>query len=199
MSDTAFFTSATVQGMARAVYNATRIPVSVILAQMAIETAYGTSNLWLNCHNPAGINGPGTGVCQGFASYPSYAAAASGYAATYHNGYYARVLAAAASGASPNQVAVALGQSPWAESHYQGRCGTPGCQLIQVMQTFHLTRYDVPTTHTTNPIPTPTTTPGVWVPMVLLAVGLLGLAADESVHYDARHGRWPWERQHPTR
>ncbi len=180
---TSFFASATTQGIARAVFAATHIPVSVILAQMSIETGYGTSNLWRQCHNPAGIKGTG---CGAFQSYPSYAAAASGYAATYHNGYYSHVLAVATSGGSPTQVAVALGQSPWAGSHYAGACGSPGCQLVQQITTYHLTQYDTGSVHPT-PAKTPRQAPpSLVIPIVLFVVSVLAFGADEALRHEDR-------------
>lgn len=140
MSDYTFFTNASVQSLARTVSAQTSIPVSVILAQMADETAYGTSPAWINCHNPAGIKGTG---CYPYQAYSSYAAAAQGYANFYlQNSNYQPVLAAARSGASPQQVAIALGESPWASSHYILN-GQKGGILLNIMQAFHLTQYDV--------------------------------------------------------
>ena len=183
----AFFSSSTVQGIARTVFDSTRIPVSVILAQMSIETGYGTSSLWLSCHNPAGINGTG---CGGFAAYPSYTAAAQGYAATYHNGYYAHVLAVARSGGTPDQVAVALGQSPWASSHYAGSCGSPGCQLVEQIAAYNLTQYDV-----TGPIQKVQQEPAILIPVSLLLLGLLGVGTDIAWIRDQRTGRWFWQKR----
>lgn len=148
---TAFFSSSVAQEIAATVYAQTRILRSVILAQMAVETGFGTSNLWLNCHNPAGINGSGTGGCAGFASYPTYTAAAQGYAATYENGLYSGVLAAAQAGDSAETIAVAVGESPWAASHYRGVCGADGCQLVAMIQQWNLTQYDGTTIKTTTP------------------------------------------------
>lgn len=188
----AFFSSSTVQGIARTVSASTQIPVSVILAQMADETAYGTSGVWLQCRNPAGINGSG---CGGFQSYPSYTAAAQGYAATYHNGYYAHVLAVAASGASPDQVAIALGQSPWASSHYYGY-GQDGGILLNIMQTYNLTQYD----HAASPQPSPHPNPirqqpAVLIPVIFITLGLLGVGTDLAWIRDQRTGRWFWQKR----
>ena len=191
----AFFSSSTVQGIARTVFDSTRIPVSVILAQMSIETGYGTSSLWLSCHNPAGINGSG---CGGFASYASYTAAAQGYAATYHNGYYAQVLAVAGSGGTPDQVAVALGQSPWAHSHYARGCGSPGCQLIEQITTYNLTQYDgasTSTPHATSPVKKIQQEPAVLIPVALLLLGVLGVGTDIAWIRDQRTGRWFWQKR----
>ncbi len=179
---TAFFANPTVLGIARAVFAATKIPVSVILAQMSIETGYGTSALWRQCRNPAGIKGSG---CGAFQSYASYAAAAQGYAATYHNGYYAQVLAVAASGASPQQVAVALGQSPWAGSHYTGNCGSPGCQLIQQITAYNLTQYDTAPAHTAPKTPRQAP-PSLVVPIILFVASVLAFGADEALRHEPR-------------
>lgn len=143
MSDYTFFNNPIVQSMARTVSAQTAIPVSVLLAQMADETAYGTSSAWLNCHNPAGIKGIG---CNPYQAYSSYATAAQGYANFYlQNANYQSVLTIARSGASPQTVAMALGQSPWASSHYILN-GQPGGILINIMQMFNLVQYDISTT-----------------------------------------------------
>lgn len=171
---TAFFHNATAQFIARYVSAATGIPVSVLLAQMSIETYYGTSNLYVHCHNPAGIKG--SGACYPFADYPSYQAGAQGYAHFYlANSYYAPVLAVARSGASPTQVAIALGQSPWARSHYMGTCGSPGCQLVEQMQTYQLTQYDTPATTAATP-PIAASPAAATVSWGYLILGLTGVA-----------------------
>ena len=183
-SPTAFFQNSTTQQIARFVFAATRIPVSVILAQMSIETAYGTSQAYLSCHNPAGIKGSGT--CDPpYAEYATYQAGAQGYANFYlDNSYYASVLATARSGASAQQVAIALGQSPWAGSHYTGHCGSDGCQLIEQINTYQLTQYDTPVSTTTPPVTVPASAPAsapASVPWGYLVLGLTGIALGGGV------------------
>lgn len=142
----AFFLNANVQAMASYVSQSTNIPLSVILAQMADETRYGTSYQWMSCKNPAGLSLNGQLGC-----FTSYQQAEQTYAEYYHNGYYNHVLAVAKSGASPQQVAVAIGQSPWAGTHYDATVCPKGCDymppnpgidLIDIIDEYDLTRYD---------------------------------------------------------
>ncbi len=142
-----------VQYIAAYAHMKTGIPRSVLLAQILWETAGATSNVWYTCHNPAGITG---GSCGGecgsvpcsYAYYPTYQDAAVGYADNYLGGYYNNVLAIARAGGSYAQVCYALGQSPWAGSHYE--CdGVAGEILVQTIQLNGLTRFDaVPATVT---------------------------------------------------
>ncbi len=142
---TAFFTNANVQAVASYVSRSTKIPMSVILAQMADETGYGTSYQWVSCKNPAGL------TLNGLSCFSSYAQAEQTYANYYHNGDYDHVLQAAASGGTPQQVAVAIGESPWASSHYDATvcpngCDymppNPGIDLTNIIAEYDLTKYD---------------------------------------------------------
>lgn len=158
MSDLSFFQSSTTQDFARNVANKTGMPMSVLLAQMAIETSYGTSPLWTGCFNPAGIkwlNGT-------FACYGTLAAGADAYANFYlDNSNYAHVLAEARLGSSPIQVAYALGQSQWDTSGHYSYGGVEGGLLVNVIQNFNLTQYDRIQTSRTDPAGTHrTVTPG---------------------------------------
>jgi len=161
MSAQAFFTNPNVQYIARYVHQYTAIPVSVILAQMADETGYGTSYIWLHCYNPAGING--NGCVFPYQGYSNYADAAKGYVATYLNGDYNNVLAVARSGASPQAVAQAIGNSPWAGSHYILN-GQPGGSLINIINNNNLTQYDSPAPLPSAVKSTPHATPKSQVP-----------------------------------
>lgn len=144
MSSAAFFQQGYVQMIAAYVHSKTSIPVSVIMAQMGDETEYGTSQAWLQCHNPAGIENGGT--CSGIYSYyPTYADAAVGYADFYlQNSNYANVLAVARSGASPDAVCYAIGQSQWALPGHYTYNGVEGGALVSIIQTYNLTQYDKP-------------------------------------------------------
>lgn len=138
MGNASFFTNSTVQGIAVYVSRSTAIPVSVILAQMADETGFGTSYQWVTCDNPAGLSLNGQLGC-----FTSYQQAEQTYADYYHNGYYNNVLSVAKSGASPQQVAIAVGESPWASSHYDANnTGQPGIDLINIIDNYNLTQYD---------------------------------------------------------
>lgn len=147
---------ATAQYLANYVYQQTGILRSVILAQILFETGGLTSAAWNNCHNPAGITGNSEGVyCDGgFQYYPTWQATAEGYVATYRNGYYPSVLQAAQSGAGYEAICRALGQSPWAGSHYACN-GIPGEILIQTIQLNNLTRFDTSSAHPTSAPPGP--------------------------------------------
>ncbi len=159
MSNASFFNSSTVQGIAVYVSRSTTIPVSDILAQMADETGFGTSYQWIACKNPAGLSLNGQLGC-----FTSYQQAEQTYAGYYHNGYYNNVLAVAKSGASPQQVAVAIGESPWASSHYDAdNTGQPGIDLINIINNYNLTQYDRLTTQQTSALHCDTTLYGTYV------------------------------------
>jgi len=144
MTPEAFFQNSVVQSMTSTVSAKTGIPKSVLLAQMADETGYGTSYAWLSSRNPAGIKAaPGAySADPPYAYYSSYEAAAAGWADFYlENTYYSTVLAKARAGASPAAVAIALGQSPWASGHYEVN-GQPGGILVNLINTYQLEQYD---------------------------------------------------------
>lgn len=116
----------------------TGVPVSVILAQWAIETGYGTSSAWLTGHNYAGVS-PGGHV----ASYTDRPSGLAAYISTLSSQFYAAVRGAG----SPSAAAVALGDSPWAASHYGGH----GADLQTVITTNNLARFDTGATLVTGP------------------------------------------------
>jgi len=120
---------------AQAAELATGVLVSVILAQWANETDWGTSPAWVVGHNPAGIS-PG-GV---IARYPSVRAGVSAYIATMFDPDYGPVRAAL----GWNAQAVALGRSPWAAGHYDNGDG-PGSSLVELIRENVLWLYDGPT------------------------------------------------------
>lgn len=107
----------------------TGVPESVILAQWGIETGWGTSSAWRQGNNYAGVS-PGGKV----ASYSDRAAGLAAYISTLLQGPYAGVRAAG----SADAAARALGNSPWASSHYGGG----GADLLSVIQANNLTQYD---------------------------------------------------------
>jgi len=115
-----------------------RLYASVLVAQMADETGWGTSELYRSAHNAAGITiGPPT---YHYAVYPTWDDFAKGYVATIHNGLYGAVLAADSAEAQ----ARALGASPWAASKYESVPGVPGSALLEIMQDAELYRLDLP-------------------------------------------------------
>jgi hypothetical protein len=108
---------------------------SVVLAQWADETAWGTSRAWLLSNNPAGISPHGT-----IASYATEAVGFSEYIRTMNLSFYDGVRAAKLSG--PLAQARALGASPWAAGHYAGAGETPGSSLVTIIESNDLTAYD---------------------------------------------------------
>lgn len=118
---------------------ATGVLPSVILAQWADETGYGTSSAFLSGNNYAGVS-PGGSV----GSYPSKRDGLSAYISALNQHYYDPVRLAKGS----NAQAIALGQSPWAGSHYDyadysaGLPLRPGVDLVTIIQTNNLTTYD---------------------------------------------------------
>lgn len=108
---------------------------SVVLAQWADETDYGTSRAFLLGNNFAGVSGAGVVL-----SYPSQAAGLQAYIDTMNDADYNAVRAAKAAGARDQ--AVALGESPWATSHYEAIGGGPGSALVGIIDALNLTTYD---------------------------------------------------------
>ena len=109
---------------------------SVILAQWGVETAWGTSEAWVDGHNFAGVSRNGVVL-----SYPTYEAGLSSYETVLLLAIYNPVRRAHSRG--PNEQAIALGESPWAASHYEAQgSDEPGSLLVQVIADFDLARFD---------------------------------------------------------
>ena len=117
-----------------AAYAAPRVGLwnSVVLAQWADETGWGTSDYWTVGHNPAGIS-PGGVV----ASYPTVQAGIDAYVETMNLPYYDEVRAAKNQGNIAQ--AAALGASPWAGGHYGN---PPGADLENIIRENDLGRFD---------------------------------------------------------
>ena len=111
---------------------ATGVLTSVILAQWADETTYGTSDDWTVKHNPGNVS-PGGNV----ATYPSLDAGVNAYILTMNGGLYQAVKGAVGWRAQ----CIALGQSPWASGHYDDGSG-PGSALVAIVTQFNLWQYD---------------------------------------------------------
>lgn len=141
----------------------TGLMVSVILAQWANETGWGSSPYFTDGHNPAGIS-PGGVV----AAYPSLDAGVAAWIQTMDLPYYDAVRSAQ----GRNAQAVALGESPWAGSHYDNGSG-PGSMLIEIINENNLWTYDGPA-----PGPGPGPQPGGTV-SVQLSVLQQGAKSDE--------------------
>lgn len=110
----------------------TGIDRTALLIQWAVETAFGTE---VNNRNNLGnirclVEYPCSG---GFTQFPNLPAFASAAVATWRNGYYPDVLAAAG---QPLDVQLrAIGASPWDAGHYNDG-GGPGSSLLAIMPEF---------------------------------------------------------------
>jgi hypothetical protein len=111
---------------AHAVSVRTGVDVEVLLAQSAVETGWGTSPAFVEGKNPAGISPGGE-----LARYPSLAAGCQAWGDVLLEPAYADVRQAASADAQ----AVALGQSPWAASHYAAGDQAGGLLLAVVHAT----------------------------------------------------------------
>jgi flagellum-specific peptidoglycan hydrolase FlgJ len=101
-----------------------RLLVPVILAQWALETGWGTSKLFVDGHNVAGVKNGGA-----FRVYPTLAAGVQDYAMVFLRfEWYSPVLEAGAEG--PEAQARALAASPWDAGHYGD---PPGADLLPVL------------------------------------------------------------------
>lgn len=133
---------------------------SVILAQWALETGWGSSEAWIHGHNPAGISGGGHPL-----AYPGVQAGMDAYVETIRLSYYDAVREARAKGAEAQ--ARALGASPWDAGHYGG-ADAPGSVLVTIMQEQHLEQQldgvEAPTTAPAVPPKSPVPTPGPIIP-----------------------------------
>ena len=118
---------------ARQASTATNVLPSVILAQWADETGYR----W-----PAPNNNPGNVGTYGsqVTSYPSVEAGVQGYTRTMLLPYYVGVRASLTWQAQCH----ALGESPWASSHYEASGPPPGEDTRENVNANNLTQYDGP-------------------------------------------------------
>lgn len=114
-------------GIADQVAAGTGLSRWALLVQWAKETTLGTQIL--NRNNPGNIRCSSSTFCQ-YASLADFGDAAI---ATWHNGFYAGVLASA--GQPVHNQLVAIGESPWDAGHYGLKeCGSAGCSLIALWQ-----------------------------------------------------------------
>lgn len=120
---------------------ATGLPAEVILAQWGVETGWGDSNLARNHNNHGGIKWiAGRSKFQAyqsglFAGYKSISDFVADYIRVMNLPYYAHVRAAARAGASPEQVALALGNSPYDEGGYAVN-GVKGQKIVLALRAF---------------------------------------------------------------
>lgn len=113
--------------------------VSVILAQWANESNYGTSRLALEDNNYGGINfvqgaSIAAGADGGFAKYESIDQFVQDYARVMNLSFYSKVRADKTEETEVQD----LGASPYAESHYGGH----GEWLQNIVNQFSLKSYD---------------------------------------------------------
>jgi hypothetical protein len=134
----------------------TGVDRSVILAQWALETGWGSSVAWLEGHNPAGISGGGHPL-----SYSSVQEGMNAYVETMRLEYYNGVRQARPQGAIAQ--AKALGISPWDAGHYGG-AANPGSTLVAIIEQHNLQRFDAPENHPPIVTPGKATTWDVMVP-----------------------------------
>jgi hypothetical protein len=126
---------------------------SVILAQWADETGFGTSKQWVDGHNPAGISPGGR-----LASYPSIAVGVGAYIATAEASYYDTVRNAGDGLAQ----AYALGASVWAAGHYVAAGSVvAGSALVAIIKQYGLQALDPPPVLQTPPAVVPNPQPQV--------------------------------------
>jgi nucleoid-associated protein YgaU len=114
----------------------------LFLTQWAIESAWGSSAIAVDCHNLAGLKDTVDGRCGNsefgqFATYDRFAEVFEWE--ILHAGsppgsgtYYAGLRAAA--GASLDQQFIALGNSPWDAGHYEAQGRGPGSSLQLLYQ-----------------------------------------------------------------
>lgn len=98
-------------GEARLAAVSTGVPVEAILAQWGLETGWGTSRVYREAHNLAGITGEG-----GYRQYPSTRDFVRDYIALLSSSRYAPVRATK----DPLQVGFALQAAGWAEDPAYG-------------------------------------------------------------------------------
>lgn len=119
-------------GLARVAHFATRVNTSVILAQWADETGWGGPD-WSVLHNPGNVSLGGQSV-----SYLKLSLGVQAYIYTMMQPQYDSVRNAS----DWTDQCLALGESPWAASHYDNGNG-PGSALVQIILENNLLEYDM--------------------------------------------------------
>ncbi len=139
-----------VLGSARRASEQTGWPVALILAQWANEHNWILPDVYVrdgfNFGHAIPFDTPegvcfGYGVVNGFCNAPDQAAGLRIWVHVAKLPYYAAVAPAAAKG-GVYSAATALGESPWAESHYADANGNPGGALAAIISQWHLEQYD---------------------------------------------------------
>ena len=121
------------------------IPVSAVLAQWADETGWGTSELFRDAFNFAGVTGDADGQVRrlgarvrpdGFLAYPTHEVGVQGYVMRWNDPVYNNTRNAWHADDSAIAVAKAMEASPWAAGHYNFR------DLEVIIEDNDLTAYD---------------------------------------------------------
>lgn len=109
----------------------TGLYTSLILAQWIDETGWGGPDWYVRC-NPGNISENGLTIV-----YPSLYAGVNAYINLINNQY-----PNLRTGATPQAQAIRLGASNWASSHYDITGGGVGSDLINIITTYNLERFD---------------------------------------------------------
>lgn len=121
------------------------IPTSTVLAQWADETGWGTSTLFRDSHNFAGVTGDADGqvaklgarvLPSGFLAYPDEHVGMQGYVMRWRDPVYNNTRNAWHALPDAINVAKAMEASPWAAGHYNFR------DLEVIIEDHNLTQYD---------------------------------------------------------
>lgn len=128
--------------------NRISVAPSVIMAQWAVESAFGNSELAKNANNLGGIKKTGSSIASGsytigkqvYARYSSLDQFVEDYVRVMSLSYYQKVRDKADVDI-PGQTS-ALGQSPYAGSQYKDKTGKVGGSILGVIQQFGLGKYD---------------------------------------------------------
>lgn len=119
---------------------ATGLPVSVVLAQWALESGWGRTQIARELHNLGAITM--SGQPPRYRSYQSLEAFTDDWIRLLMLPLYQQVRTAATAGGSREEVAEELGRSPYAESHYAEAGHTPGWTLVRIIRDSRLAEYD---------------------------------------------------------
>jgi flagellum-specific peptidoglycan hydrolase FlgJ len=122
--------------------SATGVPIPVILAQWGLESAYGTSEVYKNNNNLAGIKHVSSSIDSGispsgYSKYNSLDQFVQDYVRVMSISYYDNVRQAG----TVDGAVSALGASPWAETHYRDSSGQAGGNLMSVIEANELEKY----------------------------------------------------------
>jgi hypothetical protein len=131
------------------------IPTSAVLAQWINETGSGTSEAWLQGHNPAGISilepameRLGAHIPEGWGellAFPDVGHGLLAYLVRWNEPVYASTRERWAQNRDPIAVAEAIQDSPWAAGHYDHH------GLVDLIDQHNLRQYDEAPTPVSHP------------------------------------------------